>query len=72
MSDLKVREDGYLQMVDCEGVELNSGEIFKFKCCDCGLVHDMVVVTQDGEPFGFAVKQDLESSDKHRLQELGK
>ncbi len=45
------------QLIDCEGITLESNKPFAFTCCDCGLKHHMVIVSEDGKPVGFAVKQ---------------
>ena len=45
------------QLIDCEGVALESEKPFAFSCCDCGLTHHMVIVSEDGKPVGFAVKR---------------
>lgn len=55
-----IREDGYLQMVDGEGVTISSNEVFRFKCCDCGLVHEMVVATEEKQELGFAIRRVVE------------
>ena len=55
-----IREDGYTQMVDGVGVTISSNEVFRFKCCNCGLVHDMVVATEEKQELGFAIKQVVE------------
>lgn len=47
----------YQTLTDCEGIELESEKPFRFACCDCGLVHDVVIVSADGDPVGFAVKR---------------
>ena len=41
------REDGYEQIIDEEGYSIKSGEIFRFKCCDCGLIHEVVLCSED-------------------------
>lgn len=57
-----IREDGYEQLVDGIGVELETNKVFKFKCCDCGLVHRMVIVHNDPlvDKVGFAVERVVE------------
>ena len=45
------------QLYDCEGITLESNKPFAFTCCDCGLTHHMVIVSEDGKPVGFAVKR---------------
>jgi len=46
----------YIKWKDGEGMEFRSGEIFKFACCDCGLVHNVVIVAR-GRKVGMAVKR---------------
>jgi len=45
---------------DGEGVEIRSGEHFSFRCCDCSLVHSVVIVSQDGLPVGLALQRESE------------
>lgn len=45
------------QLIDCDGITLESAKPFEFICCDCGLKHHMVIVSEDGKPVGFAVKR---------------
>ena len=58
MSKLEVREDGFEQLVDGEGISLQSNAVFRFKCCNCGLVHKMVIATEEQQEVGFAVEQE--------------
>lgn len=58
------------QLYDCEGISLESNKPFAFTCCDCGLTHHMVIVSEDGEPVGFAVKR-WPSADAAELMESG-
>ncbi|MFY2608945.1 hypothetical protein [Achromobacter ruhlandii] len=53
-------------LTDGEGVELESNVPFRFACCDCGLVHDMVIVSEDGKPVGFALKRVPDATDERR------
>ena len=55
--ELELRSDGFLQLIDGEPITLQSNEIFKFKCCDCGLVHKMVIATEETQDIGFVVVQ---------------
>ena len=50
MSKYKQREDG-------EGFHVPSGKIYKIACCDCGLVHDFVFVSDDGQDIGIAARR---------------
>lgn len=45
------------QLFDREGITLESAKPFAFTCCDCGLTHRMVIVSEDGKPVGFAVER---------------
>lgn len=47
---------------DYEGFEVPSGEIYRIACCDCGLVHDFVFVSEDGKPIGIAAKRNNRST----------
>jgi hypothetical protein len=51
----------YPRLVDGEGIAFKSGERFRFACCDCGLVHDMVLVAK-GKDIGMAVKRNARST----------
>jgi hypothetical protein len=47
------------RMKDGEGISIEKGKIFRFSCCDCGLTHDMVLVTYENEPelIGLALRR---------------
>ena len=48
----------YPRLIDGEGVEFKSKEMWKFMCCDCGLVHDMILVAGGkGTPIGLAMRR---------------
>lgn len=51
------REDGFEQIIDGEGFEVESGVIHNFKCCDCGLVHKVVLISEDEKPIGVAMER---------------
>jgi hypothetical protein len=55
----------YPVMKDGEGVARRSGELFKFACCDCGLVHDVVIVAR-GKDIGFAVRRNKRATAQKR------
>jgi hypothetical protein len=46
----------YTQRVDGEAFTVPSGELCRIACCDCGLVHDMVFVSEDSKPIGVAAR----------------
>lgn len=52
----------YTQRYDGEGFTVPSGVIYRLACCDCGLVHDMVLVSEDGKPIGMAVRRNNRST----------
>jgi hypothetical protein len=46
----------YPRLIDGEGVEFKSKELWKFMCCDCGLVHNVILVAgRKGTPIGLAM-----------------
>lgn len=47
----------YTQLVDGVGVAMPANEIFKFSCCDCGLVHDVVIAAGRRREIGLAVRR---------------
>ena len=61
----------YRQRLDCEGWSEPSGKPFKLACCDCGLVHRMVLISEDGKPIGIAAKRDNRATAARR-RSLGK
>lgn len=42
----------YVQRRDNEGWAERAGTVFRLACCDCGLVHDMVLVPGEGDEAG--------------------
>ena len=56
----------YKQGKDCEGFEVPSGTIYRIACCDCGLVHDFVFVSEDGKPIGIAAKRNNRATAQRR------
>lgn len=38
----------YVQRFDGEGFEIDPGRVTRWACCDCGLVHDLAFVIEDG------------------------
>ncbi len=55
----------YTQRKDGEGWEVKPGEVFKLACCDCGLVHQVVIVIEDGK-VGIAAKRDTRATGQRR------
>ena len=56
----------YTQRRDGEGFEVPSGEVYRIACCDCGLVHDFVFVSQDGMPIGVAARRNARATAARR------
>lgn len=46
----------YFQRFNGEGFEVKSGEVTRWSCCDCGLVHDIAFVSADGQPIDVAAR----------------
>lgn len=60
----------YKQRVDYEGFEVPSNTIYKIACCDCGLVHDFVFVSEDGKPIGIAARRNNRATGQRRRRFL--
>lgn len=56
----------YKQRKDGEGFSVPSGEIYHIACCDCGLVHDFVFISEDGKPIGIAARRNKKETKKRR------
>jgi len=56
----------YIQRQDGEGFSVPSGEIYRIECCDCGLVHDFVFVSEDGKPIGIAAQRNNRATSQKR------
>lgn len=56
----------YKQRIDGEGFSVLSGEIHRISCCDCGLVHDFVFISEDGKPIGIAAKRNNRATSRKR------
>lgn len=52
----------YKPIIDGEGFEMQSGEVFRLACCDCGLVHNVVIVSQDEAPVGVAMERNRKAT----------
>jgi hypothetical protein len=55
----------YIQIVDGEGFTVPKGEKWRFACCDCGLVHDVVLVPGRKE-IGMAVRRNNRATAQRR------
>jgi len=56
----------YIQRYDEEGFEVPSGQIVRIACCDCGLVHDIVFVSQDNLSIGVAARRNSRATGQRR------
>lgn len=56
----------YKHRADGEGFTVPSGEVYRIACCDCGLVHDFVFVSEDGTPVGIAAKRNERATAQRR------
>lgn len=59
----------YTQRQDNEGFEVPNAEPYKLACCDCGLVHQIVIVApgvKKGTPIGFAARRDNRATGQRR------
>ena len=46
----------YVQRIDGEGFTVIPGQVTRWACCDCGLVHDLAFVVENGE-IGVAARR---------------
>jgi hypothetical protein len=57
----------YIQRKDGEGWEEIAEEPFRIACCDCGLVHDIVVVVRGkGKEIGIAAARNNRATAQRR------
>ncbi len=61
-----MRARKYIQRIDGEGWEQKSGEIFRLACCDCGLIHDMVLYHPKGGNIGIAAERNNRATGQRR------
>jgi hypothetical protein len=61
----------YRVLVDGEGVSFRSKELFKLVCCDCGLVHDVVLVgSKHGRSIGLAMRRNKRATTARRRRKV--
>lgn len=60
----------YVQRHDGEGFTVPSGHVYRLACCDCGLVHDIVLVSEDGRPVGLAARRNNRATAQRRRVRL--
>lgn len=64
---MKTNRKGYTQRIDNEGWTEQSKVPFKLACCDCGLIHTMVLVAgKKGSPIGIAAARDNRATGQRR------
>jgi hypothetical protein len=59
----------YTKRKDGEGFTVPNGIPYKLACCDCGLVHQIVVLADPlpfGTPLGFAARRDNRATAQRR------
>jgi hypothetical protein len=59
----------YRKLKDGDGWTVRNGERFKFACCDCGLVHNMVVydpLSRKGKVIGMALERNRRATGQKR------
>jgi len=52
----------YEQVIDGRGFAIRSRQKWRLACCDCGLVHDVVVVSGKGGWLGVAMRRNKRST----------
>ena len=57
----------YKQRQDGEGFVVPKDEVFRLACCDCGLVHDIVICSdKDTDELGMAAKRNNRATAQRR------
>ena len=56
------------QRYDFEPFEIPIGEKYRLFCCDCGLVHDVVFILEDGKLWMTAVRNNKSTGQRRRKQ----
>lgn len=56
----------YRQRYDGDSWTIPSETIHRIVCCDCGLVHDMALASEDGKPIGIAFRRNAEATEEWR------
>ena len=59
----------YIQRQDNEGFNVPNGQPYKLACCDCGLVHQIVIHAPglpNGTPLGMAARRDNRATAQRR------
>ena len=56
----------YINRTDGEGFEVPLNEVYKIACCDCGLVHNVVFVFENGKLAMAAERNNRATAQKRR------
>lgn len=46
----------YIQRIDGQSFEVSPGEVTRWSCCDCGLVHDIAFAIEENGSIGGAAQ----------------
>lgn len=55
----------YPVLNDGDAITIKPGEILRFACCDCGLVHNIAFAFEDGE-IGIAIARNKRATGQKR------
>lgn len=55
----------YPVLTDGDAITIKPGEILRFACCDCGLVHNMAFAFEEGE-IGIAIERNRRATGQKR------
>jgi len=63
----------YIQLTDYETVMLDhkKGEILRFACCDCGMVHSIAAVPETEDTVGIVFRQEPRRTGQLRRHGFG-
>lgn len=54
------------RLIDGQGYTVKSREVFRFGCCDCGLTHKIVMVTENDTDIGVALTRHKRATSARR------
>ena len=61
----------YLKLKDYEGMPYEDDTIVRMACCDCGVVHDTILVEEEGEPPVLVFKRNRRATAQLRRHKYG-
>ena len=60
----------YKQRINGEGFEVPHNQAYRLACCDCGLVHDFIFISQDSLPILVAATRNNRATAQYRRNKV--